>query len=177
MTTGSENKLSHLLRYDTINKFKIRDIEVLSFVLTPCRWCKLVNSYVKIGQEPRMKQVSLVPHLVIGLPLFQLPPVSEKKKNLSILYKQFICSTLNSGSPTWSPIHLKANIAKVKTTLNRALRNIISCLAIRNIQHPHNEMQMVSIQSYFKTINIQSHTTALIPPPTQATSYSTINLR
>jgi hypothetical protein len=74
----------------------------------------------------------------------------KHKETLITTFKAITRPILEYGSTTWSPIISNTNINKLQTVQNTALRIATGCTADTNIQHLHDETQVLPLDLHLK---------------------------
>jgi hypothetical protein len=84
----------------------------------------------------------------------------KQKETITATYKAITRPILEYSSTIWSPIASDTNINKLQTIQNTALRIATGCTADTNIQHLHDETQILPLQQHLKLHASQVHQTA-----------------
>ena len=79
----------------------------------------------------------------------------QQKESLSVMYKQFIRTTLNYASTAWYPTIKPTNREKLQVTQNRCLRTITGSTQTTNINHLHSETKILPINYHLDMIGTQ----------------------
>jgi hypothetical protein len=74
----------------------------------------------------------------------------KHKETLITTFKAITRPILEYGSTTWSPIISNTNLNKLQTVQNTALRIATGCTADTNIQHLHDETQVLPLDIHLK---------------------------
>src|SRR4029077_1762601 len=87
----------------------------------------------------------------------------KQKETLITTYKAITRPIIEYGSTLWSPIISETNLNKIQTTKNTALRIITGCTADTNIQHLHNETEILPLRNHLKLHASQLRRKAQLP--------------
>ena len=74
----------------------------------------------------------------------------KNKETLTATYKTITRPIIEYGNTIWGPIASNTNINKLQTIQNNALRTITGCTKDTNIEHLHNETQILPIHEHIK---------------------------
>ena len=86
----------------------------------------------------------------------------QDKETLIITYKAVARSTLEYGTPIWSPIISDTNWSRLQSVQNQGLRVATGCLLMTSQEHLHQECKMLPVRRHC-TLLTKQHTAACFP--------------
>ena len=79
----------------------------------------------------------------------------QDKECLLMTYKAVARSTLEYACPVWSPMISDTNWSHLQTVQNQALRTATGCLAMSNVDHLHQESQVLPLRQHGQMLTKQ----------------------